>query len=38
VEWHGVELFPRVGFIVTNLRRSAEAFVRFVTRLTRSGA
>jgi len=29
VEWHGGELFPRVGFIVTNLRRSAEAVVRF---------
>jgi hypothetical protein len=29
VEWHRGELFPRVGFIVTNLRRSAEAVVRF---------
>lgn len=29
VEWHKGELFPRVGFIVTNLRRSAEAVVKF---------
>ncbi len=29
VEWHRGKLFPRVGFIVTNLRRSAEAVVRF---------
>jgi len=29
VEWHRGELFPRVGFIVTNLRRSAEDVVRF---------
>jgi hypothetical protein len=29
VECHRAELFPRVGFIVTNLRRSAEAVVRF---------
>ena len=29
VEWHRGELFPRVGFIVTNLRRSAEAVDRF---------
>ena len=29
MEWHRGELFPRVGFIVTNLRRSAEAVVRF---------
>jgi hypothetical protein len=29
VEWHRGELFPRVDFIVTNLRRSAEAVVRF---------
>ena len=29
VEWHQGELFPRVGFIVTNLRRSDEAVVRF---------
>jgi len=29
VEWHRGELFPRVGFIVTNLRRSAEKVVRF---------
>jgi hypothetical protein len=29
VEWHRGELFPRVGFIVTNLRRDAEGVVRF---------
>ncbi len=29
VEWHQGELFPRVGFIVTNLSRSAERVVRF---------
>jgi hypothetical protein len=29
VEWHKGELFPRVGFIVTNLRRSAEGVVKF---------
>ncbi len=29
VEWHSGELFPRVGFIVTNLRRDAEGVVRF---------
>jgi hypothetical protein len=29
VEWHRGELFPRVGFIVTNLRRDAESVVRF---------
>jgi len=29
VEWHQGELFPRVGFIVTNLRRSDEGVVRF---------
>jgi hypothetical protein len=29
VEWHKGELFPRVGFIVTNLSRSAEQVVRF---------
>ena len=32
VEWHRGELFPQVGFIVTNLRRSAEAVVRFYNR------
>ena len=26
VEWHPYELHPRVGFIVTNLRRSARAW------------
>lgn len=29
VEWHAGELFPRVGFIVTNLRRDEEDVVRF---------
>ena len=29
VEWHKGELFPRVGFIVTNLTRSAKRVVRF---------
>jgi len=29
IEWHKGELFPRVGFIVTNLRRSAEGVVEF---------
>jgi hypothetical protein len=29
VEWHKGELFPRVGFIVTNMSRSAKQVVRF---------
>jgi hypothetical protein len=29
VEWHHGELFPRVGFIVTNLSRPAQRAVRF---------
>ena len=29
VEWHKGELFPRVGFIVTNLDRPAKQVVRF---------
>ena len=29
VEWHRGELFPRIGFIVTNLSRSAKKVVRF---------
>jgi hypothetical protein len=29
VEWHRGELFPSVGFIVTNLRRDAERVVKF---------
>ncbi len=29
VEWHRGELFPRVGFIVTNLERAAKKVVRF---------
>ena len=29
VEWHQGELFPRVGFIVSNLRGDAASVVRF---------
>ena len=29
VEWHPGELYPRVGFIVTNLARPAERVVAF---------
>jgi hypothetical protein len=29
VEWHQGELYRRVGFIVTNLKRPAERVVRF---------
>ena len=29
VEWHPDELYPRVGFIVTNLARPAERVVAF---------
>ena len=29
VEWHPSELYPRVGFIVTNLARPAERVVTF---------
>ncbi len=29
IEWHAGELFPRVGFIVTNLWRSADRVVQF---------
>ena len=32
VEWHPGELFPRVGFVVTNLSRSAERVVAFYNR------
>jgi hypothetical protein len=32
VEWHPGELYPRVGFIVTNLGRSAEGIVAFYNR------
>jgi hypothetical protein len=32
VEWHPGELYPRVGFIVTNLARSAEGVVAFYNR------
>ena len=29
VEWHQGELYPRVGFVVTNLKRPAERIVKF---------
>jgi Transposase DDE domain group 1 len=29
IEWHQGELFPRIGFIITNLRRSAKKVVHF---------
>jgi hypothetical protein len=29
VEWHPGELYPRVGFIVTNMARAAENVVAF---------
>ena len=29
IEWHAGELFPRVGFVVTNLRRSPKSVVKF---------
>ena len=29
VEWHQGELYPRVGFVVTNLTRLAERVIRF---------
>jgi hypothetical protein len=29
VEWHQGELYPRVGFVVTNLKRPAERVVKF---------
>src|ERR687885_1011520 len=32
VEWHAGELFPRVGFVVTNLRWRAKKVVRFYNR------
>jgi hypothetical protein len=32
VEWHAGELFPRVGFIVTNLTWRAQKVVRFYNR------
>src|SRR4051794_34187848 len=32
VEWHPGELYPRVGFIVTNLAQSAEGIVAFYNR------
>ena len=32
VEWHAGELFPRVGFLVTNLRWRSKKVVRFYNR------
>jgi hypothetical protein len=32
VEWHPGELYPRVGFLVTNLCRPPERVVAFYTR------
>jgi hypothetical protein len=29
VEWHAGELFPRVGFVVTDLRRSPKRVIKF---------
>ncbi len=29
IEWHAGELFPRVGFVVTNLRRSPKRVIKF---------
>jgi Transposase DDE domain group 1 len=29
IEWHAGELFPRVGFVVTNLRRSPRRVIKF---------
>ena len=29
IEWHAGELFPRVGFVVTNLRRSPKRMIKF---------
>ncbi len=37
VEWHPGELVPRVGFIVTNLSRSAERVVTFYNRRGKAG-
>ena len=32
IEWHWDELFPRVGFIVTNMTGSARKVVKFYNR------
>jgi hypothetical protein len=37
VEWHSGELYPRVGFIVSNLARSAEGIVAFYKSLCSIG-
>ncbi len=36
VEWHGGELFPRVGFIVTNLNWGSKNVVRFYNKRGRA--
>jgi hypothetical protein len=38
VEWHPGELYPRVGFIVTNLARSAEGVVAFYNQAARASS
>jgi hypothetical protein len=38
VEWHPGELYPRVGFIVSNLARSAEGIVAFYTSAARASS
>jgi hypothetical protein len=35
VEWHPSELYPRVGFVVTNLARRAEGVVAFYNQRAR---
>ena len=37
VEWHRGELFPRVGFIVTNMTAGPEGVVRFYNSTPRAG-
>src|SRR5262249_56379604 len=37
VEWHAGELFPRVGFIVTNLKWRSKRVVRFYNRRGTAG-
>src|SRR5262249_62037788 len=38
VEWHPGELYPRVGFIVTNMSRPAERVVRSITSAGRASS
>ena len=37
IEFHFAELFPRVGFIVTNLETDSRAVVRFYNKLGNDG-